>query len=83
MGDGRIARRFASGVVIEAVYIASPHGTHFGYAKSALAAGRHVRCEKPITFLEDEATQLHSLATEKGLVLIEAIKTAFMPDSSE
>lgn len=68
---------------VQAVYIASPHGTHFGYAESALAAGRHVLCEKPLTFLEDEATQLDSLATEKRLVLIEAIKTAFMPDSSE
>jgi choline-phosphate cytidylyltransferase len=64
---------------VQAVYIASPHGTHFGYAKAALEAGRQVLCEKPLMLLEEEATKLHSLATEKGLVLIEAIKTAFMP----
>lgn len=64
---------------VQAVYIASPHSTHFAYAKSALEAGRHVLCEKPLTFLEEEATRLDSLATEKSLVFIEAIKTAFMP----
>lgn len=34
---------------IDAVYIASPHGTHYGYVKQSLLAGKHVLCEKPMT----------------------------------
>lgn len=62
---------------VDAVYIASPHKTHFGYAKQALMAGKHVLCEKPITLLATEARELYSMAEENGLVLLEAIKTAY------
>ena len=33
--------------VVDAVYIASPHDSHAGYAKQMLQAGKHVLCEKP------------------------------------
>lgn len=33
---------------VDAVYVASPHETHYGYIKSALEHGKHVLCEKPM-----------------------------------
>ena len=64
---------------VGAVYIASPHGTHYDYAHQALAAGRHVLCEKPMVLCENEARELFELAEDNGLVLMEAIKTAYAP----
>ena len=63
----------------DAVYIASPHETHFAYARAALEAGKHVLCEKPLCFCRSEAEELFALAEERGLVLMEAIKTAYCP----
>ncbi|MDR0305579.1 MAG: Gfo/Idh/MocA family oxidoreductase [Chitinispirillales bacterium] len=64
---------------IDAVYIASPHGTHYGYIKSSLDAGKHVLCEKPMVLQKVQAQELFSLAKQKELVLMEAIKTAYSP----
>lgn len=64
---------------VGAVYIASPHDTHYGYAQRALMAGRHVLCEKPMVLRESEARDMFGLAERKGLVLMEAIKTAYAP----
>lgn len=64
---------------VDAVYIASPHGTHFEYAKAALERGKHVLCEKPLTLDKAQAQELADMAKEKKLVLMEAIKTAYCP----
>ena len=64
---------------VDAVYVASPHGTHAAYAEAALNAGCHVLCEKPMAFRAEQAAALFRLAEEKGLVLMEAIKTAYCP----
>ncbi|MDR2727624.1 MAG: Gfo/Idh/MocA family oxidoreductase [Chitinispirillales bacterium] len=64
---------------IDAVYIASPHGTHYDYTRMALLNGRHVLCEKPFVLKESEAIELFDLAEQTGLVLMEAIKTAYSP----
>lgn len=64
---------------IDAVYIASPHETHYEYAKAALMAGKHVLCEKPLTFTRAESEELYHLAKENNLVLMEAIKAAYCP----
>ena len=69
--------KFIDGV--DAVYIASPHSTHFHYARNALTAGRHALVEKPMALSVDEAARLFQIAQENGLVLLEAIKTAFAP----
>lgn len=65
--------------VVDAVYIASPHLTHVTYATSALMAGKHVLCEKPLCFTYQEAEDLYKLACQNEVVLLEAIKTAFLP----
>lgn len=62
---------------VDAVYIASPHDTHYAYTKQALLAGKHVLCEKPMALTEHEAQELFMLAKEQGVILLEAIKTAY------
>ncbi|MEG7529900.1 MAG: Gfo/Idh/MocA family oxidoreductase [Hungatella sp.] len=64
---------------VDAVYIASPHETHYDYAKRALHAGVHVLCEKPMTFTEAETIELYRLAKEQNCVLMEGIKAAYCP----
>lgn len=64
---------------VNAVYIASPHGTHYAYAKEALSHGLHVLCEKPLCLKKAEAEELFALAKEKCLVFMEAVKTAYSP----
>ena len=43
---------------IDAVYIATPHHCHFPDALAAVAAGKHVLVEKPLTLNAGEATKL-------------------------
>ena len=68
---------------IDAVYIASPHQYHYEQAKTALLAGKHVLCEKPLAFSREDAEELFALAAERDLVLLEAIKTAYCPGFDE
>ncbi len=69
--------KFLSG--IDTVYIASPHGTHFEYARKALLSGKHVICEKPMTLHKAEAEELYRLSVENRRVLMESLKTAYCP----
>ena len=64
---------------VDAVYIATPHGTHYDYAVRAIDAGVHVLCEKPMTLSKDLTADLFDRAAAKGVVLLEAVKTAFSP----
>lgn len=64
---------------VDAVYIATPHETHVRFAKTALEAGVHVLCEKPMALKRSEAEGLYGLADSHDLVLLEALKTAFAP----
>ena len=64
---------------VDAVYIASPHETHYGYIKAALEHKKHVLCEKPMVLKKEEAEELFALAQEQKCVLMEGIKTAYCP----
>ena len=64
---------------VEAVYIASPHLTHYNYARRSLLKGKHVLCEIPFVLNKEEALELYRLADERNLVVLEASKTAFFP----
>lgn len=64
---------------VDAVYIASPHLTHYGYIKYCLLARKHVLCEIPFTLRKEDALELYQLAEKKNLVLMEASKTAYCP----
>ena len=64
---------------VNAVYIASPHNTHYDYAKRALQAGKHVLCEKPMAFTSEQAKELLEVARDNNMILLEAFKTAYCP----
>lgn len=64
---------------VDAVYVATPHLSHYSYIKEAILAGKHVLCETPMVLKGEEARELFALAEEKGVILMEANKTAHCP----
>lgn len=64
---------------VDAVYIATPHHTHYDYALRSLRANRHVLCEIPMTLEAAQARELYDMAEKRGLVLLEGSKTAHCP----
>lgn len=64
---------------VDAVYVATPHLSHYYYIKQALEAGKHVLCETPMVLNGKEAKEMYNLAESKGLILMEANKTAHCP----
>lgn len=72
--------RMLADPAVEMVYIALPNSLHYTYAKAALAAGKHVLCEKPFVPTAAQADELIRLAAERRLFLFEAITTAYHPN---
>ena len=64
---------------VDVVYLAGPHSTHHGHALAALAAGRHVVCEKAFALDADEAREMVAAARRAERFLMEAMWTWFLP----
>lgn len=64
---------------IDVIYNPLPNMLHYEWTMKALAAGKHVLCEKPMADSPDEVRQMFELAEEKGLVLLEAVHYRFHP----
>lgn len=64
---------------ITAVYVANTHNFHYECVKLALEHNKAVLCEKPFTVNAWEAEQLVLLARARGLFLMEAMWTRFLP----
>lgn len=64
---------------IDAVYIATPHLSHYENIKAALHAKKHVLCETPMVLNGEQAKELYQLAESQGVILMEANKTAHCP----
>lgn len=64
---------------VDIVYISTPHNTHIRYLRQALAADKHVLCEKSITLNEDELAEAVALAGAHHVVLAEAQTIYHMP----
>ncbi len=60
-------REFLSDPAIDAVHICTPNDLHFPMAMAALAAGKHVLCEKPLATSAAEAREMIGRANEKNL----------------
>ena len=61
----------------DAVYIATHPDSHPRQIEKALRSGVHVLCESPIAKNEKECQRLQDIASSSGLVLMDAIKTAY------
>ena len=64
---------------VDAVYVATPHLSHYELTKFALEHKKHVLCETPLVLNGQQARELFELAEKNGVILLEANKTAFSP----
>jgi predicted dehydrogenase len=66
---------------VDAVYISLPNGMHHEWTLKALAAGKHVLCEKPYSRRSAEVDEAFDLAEGAGLVLMEAFMYRHHPQT--
>jgi predicted dehydrogenase len=64
---------------IDAVYNPLPNSQHGPWTLQAIAAGKHVLCEKPFAANADEAAQVARAAAASGLVVMEAMHYRYHP----
>lgn len=64
---------------VDIIYISTPHNTHIKYLRKALAAGKHVLCEKSITLNSQELEEAIKLAEDNHVILAEAMTIYHMP----
>ncbi len=64
---------------IVAVYIDTALEEHYTLIKKALMAKKHVLCENPLALHKSELIELLSLAKKEKVLLLSALKTAFLP----
>lgn len=62
---------------VDAVYVISQPEKHYADTKAALLAGKHVLCESPVALTRAQSAELYELAKKQGLILMDAIKTAY------
>ena len=67
---------------VDAVYISLPNGMHHEWTMRALAAGKHVLCEKPYTRRAAEVEEAFDAADAGGLVLTEAFMYRHHPQTA-
>jgi predicted dehydrogenase len=64
---------------VDAIYNPLPNGLHGKWTRAALAAGKHVLCEKPFTANADEAAEVAAVAASSGRVVMEAFHYRYHP----
>jgi predicted dehydrogenase len=64
---------------LDAVYNPLPNGLHGRWTRAALAAGKHVLCEKPFTANAAEAREIAGLAAQSDRVVMEAFHYRYHP----
>ncbi len=64
---------------VDAIYVSTPHPFHCENATLVLNSGKHALVEKPFTLNAAEARAVVELAADKGLVVLEAMWTRWLP----
>ena len=64
---------------VDVIYITTPHNTHINFMKKAIENGKHILVEKSVTLNSSELQEAVDLATEKGVVMGEAMTIFHMP----
>ncbi|WP_309128975.1 Gfo/Idh/MocA family oxidoreductase [Microbacterium sp.] len=64
---------------VDIIYVSTPHPMHHENARLALEHGKHVLVEKAFTINRAQAGDLQRLAAEKGLLVMEAMWTRYLP----
>lgn len=64
---------------VDAVYVATPVAVHHAQVLAAIAAGKHVVCEKTMGATASEAQELVDAAASVGVVLMEAVRSLYDP----
>ncbi len=64
---------------VDAIYIGTPHPYHKENTIACLEAGKPVLCEKPFAINSADAIEMVNKAREKGVFLMEAMWTRFLP----
>ncbi|XP_078379106.1 trans-1,2-dihydrobenzene-1,2-diol dehydrogenase-like [Oculina patagonica] len=64
---------------VEVVYVSTIAPVHASLCKLALNHGKHVLCETPMTMNLKDTKELFELAKAKGLFIMEALWTRFLP----
>lgn len=68
---------------VDVVYIPTVNALHYDHIMMSLDAGKHVVCEKPFVMTRRQAEEVFRVAKEKGLFLMEAQKSVFLPVTQE
>ncbi|KAF2732777.1 NAD(P)-binding protein [Polyplosphaeria fusca] len=64
---------------VDIIYVGTPNSFHKQNCLDAIAAGKHVLCEKAFTLNVREAEEVFNAAREKGVFIMEAMWTRFFP----
>jgi predicted dehydrogenase len=68
---------------IDAVVLATPHSQHAAQVLAAIAAGKHIHVEKPLTLDRPSAEQIVAAAKKAGIVLAVGFNRRFHPSVVE
>ncbi len=64
---------------VDCVYIATPHGYHYDHMMAALDYNKPILCEKAFTLNAKQAKAVFAKAKAKGIFVMEAMWTRFLP----
>jgi predicted dehydrogenase len=81
-GIARVHENYAALIAdpdLDAVYNPLPNGLHGKWTRAAVAAGKHVLCEKPFTANAAEAREIADLAAKSDRVVMEAFHYRYHP----